>query len=430
MRIGIFIIATLELLLILAVLTSGMSLLLYGAAVLAVLLMVLALLSNKKSGPTAASEEGYQDINECNVQYLAVKRQLENERVAQKEHIARISELEEQLKQFARQCHRMQFATDAEQKFAGIIKEKTENATLELTNHVYSIGDWSQKVSELIKNVLGRLTSDQDGLRKQTIDLETELHQIEGLIEEFRVIKDDYIVELEKTESTMRAVDNFTDTITDLAERTNVLAINASIEAARAGQAGRGFAVIASEIQGLAGNTKKIAEEISHTIETSVQVVKESISSYGERLQNAVSKLIDSGKKHNVIIERFGPQIDKVSRVIEESEELSEEVTKNINEVTVHLQYQDSVRQVLEHMVELLEALAREGSKVASEHVRFDETELQKEAESIRSILSGLFTTREEWNAFDFELKEDVTQENTQEADGEEKEFEGDVTLF
>jgi methyl-accepting chemotaxis protein len=294
---------------------------------------------------------------------------------------------------------------------------------------VYSIGDWSKDVDDLIQRVFGQLTSEEGGLRVQSVRMEAELRKIEQLIQEFKIIRDDYIGELEMIEKTMKSVDQFTDTITDLSERTNVLAINASIEAARAGQAGRGFAVIAAEVQGLAKSTMKIADEISTTIESSVHTVKDSIGTYGERLQNAVEKLARSGEKHAAVIEQLTPQIDRVSEVIEESQKLSSSVTKNINDVTVHLQYQDSVRQILQHMVQLFETLAQEGADFSAENVKLSQSEIEGQANEVRRLLKTFFTTREEWQAFGHEIDEDMV-EVTDESASQKDEFSGDITLF
>jgi gas vesicle protein len=174
----------------------------------------------------------------------------------------------------------------------------------------------------------------------------------------------------------------------------------------------------------------KIAEEISTTIETSVHTVKDSISNYGERIESAVSRLSKSGEQHAMIIEQLGPQIKKVAQVAEESGKLSAEVTRNINEVTVHLQYQDSVRQILEHMVKLVESLTRKGTELAESTGKIGSVDPERISEEVLKLMTGLFTTREEWKAFGYDLDEGVEAKGFQETKSKEEDFEGDVTLF
>jgi methyl-accepting chemotaxis protein len=82
--------------------------------------------------------------------------------------------------------------------------------------------------------------------------------------------------QIDKLSKGSKVIENIIGTIKDIANKTNLLALNASIEAARAGEAGRGFTVVAEEIRNLAEQSKNSTEEISIIIQDITKAIKES----------------------------------------------------------------------------------------------------------------------------------------------------------
>ncbi len=404
---------------------------LYAALVFSLAGVVVSMLSSRRSfsreleegGETQESGVTLQGREQLEEEYHEAQRELEEARTELKRY--RDGEMG-----YAQQYVLVSHSVETERTLSQVIIDKTETSTNELTDHVYSLANSSREVGEKIRKALSSIATEEGGLKDDTERLEGELEIIENLIVEFQKIRDGYTAEMETIEETMREVDSFTDTITDLAERTSVLAINASIEAARAGNAGKGFAVIASEVQKLAGNTKSIAEQINSTVENSVHKVKDSIEQYGGRIEKSVGQLEKSGKDHAELIEKLKPQIENVSQVVQESQELSESVTGDLNEVTVHLQYQDTVRQILEHMIGILEKVTEKGKELAGTPKEIDEEEVERLREEMRSIASSFFTTREEWDAFGHQLQESLEDGTAKKSEDDSNELAGDVTLF
>src|SRR5690606_592575 len=88
------------------------------------------------------------------------------------------------------------------------------------------------------------------------------MQSINGLSQELGQVKDRVYATAERSQN----IGAVLDVITDVAEQTNLLALNAAIEAARAGEAGRGFAVVADEVRKLAQRTNDSAAEIQTII--------------------------------------------------------------------------------------------------------------------------------------------------------------------
>lgn len=116
-----------------------------------------------------------------------------------------------------------------------------------------------------------------------------------------------------------REIGEVVSLITDIAEQTNLLALNATIEAARAGEAGKGFAVVASEVKSLANATAKATDEISLKIQS---------------IQTASGQSAESIGQIGKIISDIDQYVSAIMAAIEEQNAVTEEIARNVQFVS------------------------------------------------------------------------------------------------
>ncbi|UQS17399.1 methyl-accepting chemotaxis protein [Pseudomonas sp. HS6] len=239
--------------------------------------------------------------------------------------------------QLSHGCHQVADSSQQQSTAAGTMAAAASQMTAsieEITRHAERALNMASQAESLAKNggqVIHQVVSDMDDIARsaqqsaqviRTLDLESE-----GIFNIIQVIK-------------------------SIADQTNLLALNAAIEAARAGEQGRGFAVVADEVRSLAARTSASTQEIAAMV---------------ARIQNSTREAVSSMEAGVALVDKGMAVTADVERAIREILEATLNTTQLVNDITRTIGEQSQASNEIAHQVEMIAGMSEGNSKVIGE---------------------------------------------------------------
>jgi methyl-accepting chemotaxis protein len=182
------------------------------------------------------------------------------------------------------------------------------------------------------------------------------------------------------------AIGEFVTSIRNIASQTNLLALNAAIEAARAGEAGRGFAVVADEVRKLAEESNVASRHVAEMMEKLEQGTKNAITSSREST-GIISQIIEKARATQDSLKKANMEIDKVNDAVQTIAAAAEEQAASSNEIAESSgQARDSIGNVAREISAVAQATTE--TQEAIRKVTFEATNLSSISTDLEQLLA------------------------------------------
>ncbi len=199
--------------------------------------------------------------------------------------------------------------------------------------------DGTMSLSDSAASASRAVTDNIQAVAAATEEITSSVNEIGRQVHESNRIASTAVSQAQKTDESIARlslaagrINDVVKLIREVAEQTNLLALNATIEAARAGEAGRGFAVVASEVKALATQTAKATAEIDAQVADMQTATAESVAAIKE-IGSTITLISEVSSAIAAAVEQQGAATQEIARNVQQSAQLSTQVASEVTEV-------------------------------------------------------------------------------------------------